>query len=317
MKTMLNKRISIIIPCYNAEKYIINCLNSILSQNSDVEIICINDGSSDSTFEELKKYHDSIQIFNIEHQGVSFARNLGLENATGDWIWFVDSDDLILDNSIEKINKLLDKKYDVMFFGAIINNNPLKNNELPDITVKDKDIKGKDVFKLWITEYGYPYIWNCIYNKEFLIKEKIIFSNDLNIGEDMAFQIAVFSRAKHVLFCSENIYNYKYLFHESTMEKALKSSRIPYHIKVLDEVLRFKRNDFDKEEEKLLSNWAINYVVDDCFKYPEYLEMLHKVWKNYKPKYFPKGIKNFIKKLILENILFCKAFILYKNYVKK
>lgn len=93
--------LSIIIPVYNAEKYLEECLNSILSQNinRDYEIICVDDGSTDSSPEIISKYADQyscIKVVKKENGGVSSARNLGIEKAVGKWIWFIDADDYII-----------------------------------------------------------------------------------------------------------------------------------------------------------------------------------------------------------------------------
>ena len=96
---MLNKKISIIIPVYNAEKYLKCCLDSILNQSyKNLEIIIINDGSTDNSLkviEEYKKNDNRIILISQKNQGVSKSRNNGLELATGDYIMFIDPDDWI------------------------------------------------------------------------------------------------------------------------------------------------------------------------------------------------------------------------------
>lgn len=98
--------LSIVIPVYNAEKYLEECLNSILSQDikREYEIICVDDGSVDSSPEILSKYadkHSCIKVFKKENGGVSSARNIGIEKAGGKWIWFIDSDDYIVSDCCE------------------------------------------------------------------------------------------------------------------------------------------------------------------------------------------------------------------------
>ena len=108
-------KLSIIIPAYNAEKYINECIDSILrnSQNSlnQTEIIVINDGSTDNTLEKLEKYKEykNIHIYTTKNQGVSAARNYGIKLAKGNWITFIDADDKVTEGFIdEHINKLKD-----------------------------------------------------------------------------------------------------------------------------------------------------------------------------------------------------------------
>ncbi|HAB66354.1 MAG TPA: glycosyltransferase family 2 protein, partial [Firmicutes bacterium] len=110
----MNSKISIIIPVYNGEKFIEDCINSILKQTySNYEIVLVNDGSVDKTREIIESFdNEKIRLFNIENNGVSNARNFGIEHATGDYILFVDADDKIDNKTLEiLINK--QKEYDV------------------------------------------------------------------------------------------------------------------------------------------------------------------------------------------------------------
>lgn len=109
-------KLSFIIPIFNLEGYIEDCIHSLLNQNiphSEYEIICVNDGSTDSTLEILQKLASSfsnIVIINQENQGVSVARNIGMACAKGKYIWFVDGDDLIISNCLEQLISFMDEK---------------------------------------------------------------------------------------------------------------------------------------------------------------------------------------------------------------
>ena len=100
-------KVSIIIPVYNTSKYLPRCLDSVISQSlKDIEIICINDGSTDDSLNILKKYHDvdnRIIILNLQNGGVARARNAGIRKAIGEFIGFVDSDDYVDDNYFENL----------------------------------------------------------------------------------------------------------------------------------------------------------------------------------------------------------------------
>src|SRR5699024_7703741 len=93
--------LSIIVPVYNTEKYIETCLESLLNQDIDksmYEIICVNDGSTDGSLAILKEYakqYDNVVLIDKENEGVSIARNIGLEKARGDYVWFIDADDWV------------------------------------------------------------------------------------------------------------------------------------------------------------------------------------------------------------------------------
>ena len=97
------KKVSIIVPVYNGQDFINRCLNSLINQTySNVEIIVINDGSTDNSLDLLKKYNDKIILINKENSSVSDSRNLGLEKASGDYIMFCDIDDWYEKVTVEK-----------------------------------------------------------------------------------------------------------------------------------------------------------------------------------------------------------------------
>ncbi|MFU0826465.1 MAG: Glyco-trans-2-like domain-containing protein [Lachnoclostridium sp.] len=103
-------KVSIIVPVYNVEKYLRQCMESLVNQTlKEIEIIVVNDGSPDNSIKILeeyeKKYPDMVKVFTTENRGVSHARNYGLDHATGEYIMFVDSDDFVELNMAEKLYK--------------------------------------------------------------------------------------------------------------------------------------------------------------------------------------------------------------------
>lgn len=121
---MINSKISIIIPIYNAEKYLEKCLDSIVKQTyKNIEIICVNDGSKDNSINILSRYNkmdNRIVLINKENNGLSSARNIGLASATGEFVMFVDSDDWIDIDTCEKCLKIMNKySVDVVMFSYV------------------------------------------------------------------------------------------------------------------------------------------------------------------------------------------------------
>ena len=104
---MYNQKVSVIVPIYNLEMYIERCIKSILNQtHKNIELILINDGSQDNTLSICKKYEaidNRVRVFSQENKGVSAARNIGMENATGKYITFIDGDDYVAENLVEKL----------------------------------------------------------------------------------------------------------------------------------------------------------------------------------------------------------------------
>lgn len=105
-------KVSFIVPAYNVEKYIEKCIKSIISQSVDKEVLIINDGSTDNTLHlcnELKKKYNEIKVISQVNAGLSAARNTGYKEATGDYIWFIDSDDYLEKDCAEKLVKICDE----------------------------------------------------------------------------------------------------------------------------------------------------------------------------------------------------------------
>lgn len=108
------KKVSVIVPVYNVEKYLERCLDSILAakdkaKSVEVEIICVNDGSPDNCAEILERYSDRVKVITQENQGLGPARNTGLDAMTGDYVMFVDSDDVIPEDAIAKLTQVAEE----------------------------------------------------------------------------------------------------------------------------------------------------------------------------------------------------------------
>ena len=172
------KDISIIVPVYNAEKYLVKCLDSLVNQTKkNIEIILVNDGSKDKSIDILneykEKYPDMITIISQENQGQSAARNSGIENATGKYIAFVDSDDYVSKNMFEKLyEKAIEKDYDIV--ASNVNCvYPDKNLEIHSgVDFESTEMTKEEKSKLLLNMY--TVVWNKIYKREiFENKESI------------------------------------------------------------------------------------------------------------------------------------------------
>ena len=154
-------KISIIIPVYNAGNYIKKCIDSILSQTyENFEVIVINDGSSDNSWELLNKYYSDnkkIKLFNQENKGVSMTRNFGIDNANGDWITFVDADDWIENNTLERIVNIIEQNnnLEIIMSNLFYNrgSEQKKAYELSDLLV-DENNKKELIDTMIAIDYG-------------------------------------------------------------------------------------------------------------------------------------------------------------------
>lgn len=162
-------KISVVVPCYNVEKYVEKCLDSILHNGmEDIEVIAVNDGSQDNTLDILKKYQEKYSNFVLidqKNQGLSMARNTGLKKAKGEYIAFLDSDDSVEPNMYETMyEKAKVGNFDIVACGVNIVY-PDKTNKIDcglahDVTTK-KELK--NLMNQW-----YTVVWNKIYKKELL-----------------------------------------------------------------------------------------------------------------------------------------------------
>ncbi len=186
-------KISVIIPSYNAEKYIARCIDSVLNTGYDnLEIICINDGSKDGTLAVLRDYekkYDSIKVIDIPNGGVSRARNLGIEKISGDFVTFIDADDWI---HPQFFSILLDaqQKYDSDI--SIGNYTKIKEYYIDkEFTINESDIKffEGDSF----LEYGIYEGSSCMRLYRASLIKNIRFYTDIKYGEDTLFNLSLYA----------------------------------------------------------------------------------------------------------------------------
>ena len=209
-------KISVIVPVYNVEIYLRECLDSIINQSlTDIEIICVNDGSTDNSLEILEEYKEKdsrIIIISQENQGLGAARNTGLMHAKGDYIYFIDSDDFIKLNTLEEIYKVCEEKsLDFLMFQLI--NYEDKTGEYYQDSHYDMsdlaDFVGDNVFSYeelgdLIFEIPVSAV-NKLYNKSFLDNLDVKFPEGV-LFEDNAFFWKVFFNAKRVYLVQEHFY---------------------------------------------------------------------------------------------------------------
>ena len=217
--------LSIIVPLYNVEKYIADCLNSIYNQEiseTKFEVICIDDYSPDNSKEIVKdhqKTHTNLRL--IEHEvnkGLGGARNTGIKEAKGDYVWFIDSDDTIEDNCLSKIFITLEKIPDTLLFNY--NEwNPLKNLKLKTFVFDDSDkLNGIEFIDKYFDSgfvYHLGYVWRMIIKRKLIIENKLKFPEN-TWGEDTAFFPAAIIFSNSVISTNESFYNYRLNLNSAT-----------------------------------------------------------------------------------------------------
>ncbi len=204
-------KVSVIIPVYNVDKYLEECLQSVCSQTlKDIEIICINDGSTDKSGQILKdfaKKDKRIVLIEQKNQGVSIARNNGIKAAKGEYIGFVDSDDWIDPDFYEKLYKTA-KKFDADialagFYNAISKN---KAEKIRKRFLREKLITNFNKKMQLLEESGT--VWTKIFKKEFLDITQIFFQEDVTY-EDRIWLPQIYYKAKKVCIVPKVYYHYR------------------------------------------------------------------------------------------------------------
>lgn len=212
-------KISIIVPIYNVEKYLKECVDSVLTQSfNDFELILVDDGSPDSCpliCDEYEKKDDRVRVIHKKNAGVSAARNSGIEIACGEYIWFVDADDMLLENALKTAASCFDKNADIMCFKNLIvyDNGEISSSE-KDIAPNDfsGDASKLDVCEMMkkaCTKNLLPFMWRNVYRASFLKENQIKFDESLSYGEDSVFNMQAFLIADKMFFSKEEVYLYR------------------------------------------------------------------------------------------------------------
>ena len=196
-----NYKISIIVPVFNAEKFIDVCINSVISQTySNLELILVNDGSSDDTLNLLLDYknlYNNITVINKINEGPGIARNVGLDIASGDFVMFLDADDYLLDSCCENVIEYIkNSDADFVCYGAKFFSSGKKT--ISGFSYTYKEIKGFDILANYLAKGEIKSVaWNKIYRKSTIDKHTIRFPVN-RINEDAMFVMTVSLYAKFI-----------------------------------------------------------------------------------------------------------------------
>lgn len=205
----MKNKISIIIPAYNCEKYISRAIESVYKNKSDnFEVIVVNDGSNDNSINILnimKTKYSNLKIIDKKNTGVSDSRNIGIENATGNWIMFCDSDDEYQENTIDEINKCINSSNDLslVVFGRYDCNSGIINYCTDHKLIKkynDRNLYARDRFAFGSVAYS---VVNKVYCKKIIDKYNIRFDKELKYNEDLEFNI------NYLQYCNNIIEDFK------------------------------------------------------------------------------------------------------------
>ena len=203
-------KFSIVIPVYNVEKYLEQCLNSVLNQTfADYEVICVNDGSTDGSLDILRKYAPKITIINQENGGLSDARNAGIQAAKGDYIFLLDSDDWIAENALEILSENTSGQDFIVFNGERFFEDG--KTEKPDDGISESQLTGWEYYNKYALQsrkFHFVCVVLRVYRREFLIENSLFFKKNI-YHEDNLFTPICCYHAKNVKIIPDILYFYR------------------------------------------------------------------------------------------------------------
>lgn len=240
----MRKKISVIVPCFNVEEYLEDCLNSLVKQTifDDLEIVCIDDGSTDSTLKILEQYkfkYSNIIVVSQDNQGQSSARNAGLKLATGKYIGFIDSDDIInevyYENLVETIEKhqadLVVCKLVTLYDNGSVDETNAREYMVDDFVKIDSNFDDK--IKLFLNDKLSVSPCNKLIKRSILQANNISFSVGL-YNEDMESGFDIIEASNAIVKCEESIYYYRQRSFSTTK---LATIRVLDMLKVTDNIV--------------------------------------------------------------------------------
>lgn len=270
------KKISVIVPVYNAEKYIARCLDSILMQaNDNIELVIVNDGSKDRTEEIIKtylgKYKSSIKYIKKENDGVANTRNIGLEKATGDYIIFVDADDYIDKNLFKNLEKYMDQNIDIIKYKAIIETEQEEQIGQLEGPIFETTTGEEAFSKLCFEDEMVDALWVYAYKRELFTKNKFQFLKDAD-HEDFGLIPLVILKAN--TFISTDIQGYHYVQSSNSVTRTTDYTKtvkkvfdtLIHYDNMLKQIENYKISNFTKENVKIFYTNSILLRINDLQK---------------------------------------------------
>lgn len=272
--------ISIIMPVYNAEKRLTISIKSILNQSyKNLELILINDGSTDASKEICQLFAESdtrVKVINQKNSGVSIARNRGIDESTGTYISFIDSDDFIEENAYEFVmGEFIEKQVDVIMFGMSFDYyNRDKFVESRDMSIdKPLYIKKQNIEKTFFDLYEKNYlssVWNKVIKSSIIKENNIRFDKDMAILEDFAYVLEILSYTHDLVALNQVFYRY---YNDVTTATLGRRPNINYWLNF--RILESKLKEFS---EKYSLNDSENESKINCIilrSYITYLEIIY------------------------------------------
>lgn len=262
-------KISLIVPVYNVEACLPQCLDSIRRQTfSDIEIVCVVDGSTDRSEMLLRLYErlDSrIRIVVKENGGLSSARNAGIEACTAPIVMFVDSDDMLVEGACEAVREAFEAHdAEMVTFGAECYPAAAGSDWY------DRVLSPRDAFypefstDILFKEQSRPFVWRTACKRDFLMREGLRFDEAVRFGEDQIFHFVAYPKARGVAFISKKLYLYRLVREGSLMATRMSDEflKLKEHIVIADHICDcWSRDGLMVDYGPELAGWAADFLL--------------------------------------------------------
>ena len=335
-----NCLISVIIPFYNAEKFISSCISTLSNQEyTNFEAIFVDDGSTDGAPEKILACNDSrFQLLHQEKKGVSAARNLGLREARGEYIAFLDVDDELDPVFLsELINAAQNHNADIVMcdYTEVYNDGQLREVKLPwrNEKITRREIENCLLPRMIASDHGannsiWGLVWRSFVKKEFWERTHIFFDEKVTLAEDMLFLLALYNRADSIYILSKSLYRYN-----RTAQSALNAYKsdgleisLRYHRQLISTLKR--EGLFENNQERYMENKATMYTcaISNLARNPKLLNSVEGMKRlreelsaetfDWRKCYLSKGRK--ISLWLLEHSFYRTLLVLYriKEYIR-
>lgn len=315
-------KISVIIPVYNVEQYLEKCLDSILNQTyKNIEIILVNDGSIDKSgliCDEYSRKYNNIKVFHKENGGVSSARNLGIDNATGQYLAFIDPDDYIDANMYEiLVEKIVETNSDIAMcsFVYVKENENIVEDNSDEIIIFDKEEVLSRYFNR-VKPFNASFLWNKLFKRELFEKDRL--DVELKIQEDTEVLLRIFDKVNSVVYIASPLYLYL-IRNGAATEGKISKGKLTTDISLF-KIYKYTEENLPKYKSNALANYVMYYfniIVEIIKNYEEYGEYYGILVKRFRKNYIRLLLdKNIMIKYKIHGALILLNKKLYKRYME-
>lgn len=248
---------TIVVPVYNSARSIQRCVDSLLAQSErSIQVVCVNDGSTDDSLNvlhQIAQADNRVLVIDQENSGVSCARNVGIDAAEGETVFFVDADDYIDAQMVERVLQAMESSdAEVAVFGGVCEPADAASKRVQQLMSPKAGTFGTHDPQLLFHANAQPYACRAAFSRELLNREGIRFAPGLALGEDVVFQFAAYALANKTVVMPDKFYHYVMesdsATHEFNSDEA-RDKKLDAHMMMLEEVLE---------------NWVAYGLLDLC-----------------------------------------------------